>query len=37
MLGRNLQWDPEKEEFVGDEQATALMSRRSREGFGVEA
>lgn len=28
MLGRTLTWDPEKEQFVGDEQATALMSRR---------
>jgi predicted dehydrogenase len=33
MLGRELQWNPEKEEFVGDEQATALMSRRSRNEY----
>jgi myo-inositol 2-dehydrogenase / D-chiro-inositol 1-dehydrogenase len=37
MLGRDLQWDPKKEEFVGDEQANALMTRKSREGFGLEA
>ena len=30
MLGRTLQWDPEKEVFVGDDQATALMSRTRR-------
>ena len=27
MLGRELKWDPDKEQFVGDEQATMLMSR----------
>jgi len=30
MLGRTLQWDPEKEAFIGDDQATALMSRARR-------
>ncbi len=30
MLGRELQWDPENEQFIGDEQATALRSRKSR-------
>ncbi len=30
MLGRELTWDPEKEQFAGDEQATALMSRAQR-------
>lgn len=32
MLGRDLQWDPDQETFTNDEQAVALMSRRSREG-----
>ena len=31
MLGRELQWDSKQEDFVGDEQASALKSRRSRE------
>ncbi len=30
MLGRELRWDPEKEQFEGDEQATMLMSRPRR-------
>ena len=29
-LGRKLKWDPEKEEFVGDERANALLSRPYR-------
>ena len=33
MLGRDLQWDPAKEEFIGDEQANALRTRPQREGF----
>jgi hypothetical protein len=33
MLGRELKWDPQKEQFVGDEQATTLMSRPRREKF----
>jgi myo-inositol 2-dehydrogenase/D-chiro-inositol 1-dehydrogenase len=31
MLGRELHWDPKQERFVDDEQANALMSRKSRE------
>ncbi len=30
MLGRELKWDPKAERFVDDEQANALMSRKSR-------
>ncbi len=30
LLKRKLRWDPEKEEFIGDEQANALMSRPRR-------
>jgi len=37
MLGRDLTWNPEREEFVGDEQATALVSRKSRPGYGPSA
>lgn len=33
MLGRTLKWDPDKEDFIGDEQATALMSRPSRPDY----
>ena len=30
MLGRELKWDPKAERFIDDEQANALMSRKSR-------
>jgi len=33
MLGRELTWNPKAEEFVGDDQANGLLSRKSREGF----
>ncbi|MEZ6144960.1 MAG: Gfo/Idh/MocA family oxidoreductase [Planctomycetaceae bacterium] len=33
MLGRDLQWDPQAETFIGDDQAIALMGRKSREGY----
>jgi hypothetical protein len=33
MLGRDLKWDPKAEKFVGDEQALALLSRRSRDSY----
>ncbi len=33
MLGRDLKWDPAKEQFVGDDQASALTSRRSRNTY----
>ncbi|MEM9366063.1 MAG: Gfo/Idh/MocA family oxidoreductase [Planctomycetota bacterium] len=29
MLGRELNWDPEAEQFVGDDDANALLSRKS--------
>jgi len=31
MLGRELNWDPQHEKFVGDDQANALMARKSRK------
>jgi predicted dehydrogenase len=37
MLGRELEWDPQKEQFKGDEQATMLMQRPRREKFSWEA
>ena len=36
MLGRELKWDPKNEQFIDDEQANALMTRKSREGFSAE-
>jgi len=33
MLGRDLKWDPKKETFIGDDQAVAMMSRRSRSKY----
>ena len=33
MLGRELNWDPKREQFVGDAEATALMTRDRRKGF----
>ena len=33
MLGRSLTWDPEKEEFAGDDQANSLKTRPQRPGF----
>jgi predicted dehydrogenase len=37
MLGRDLNWDPQKEAFHGDEQATMLMTRPRREKFSWES
>ena len=31
--GRDLKWDPEKEEFPGDAEANAKLSRERRKGF----
>ena len=36
-LGRKLNWDPAKEQIVGDEDANAWLSRPQRKGFEVEA
>ncbi len=32
-VGRRVQWDPEKEEFVGDDQANTLIHRPRRKGY----
>jgi len=37
MLGRELKWNPEKEQFEGDEQATALMTRPKRDEYSWQA
>ena len=34
-LGRPLNWDPEKELFVGDEEANGWLSREQREPYGI--
>jgi hypothetical protein len=31
--GRRLQWDPQGEQFVGDEEASAMLDRPRRRGF----
>ena len=33
LLKRKLRWDPRQEQFVGDDQANALLSRPHREGY----
>ena len=37
LLKRKLRWDPVKEDFIGDEQASALRSRQQREPYTIEA
>lgn len=37
MLGRDLHWDPNNEQLIGDDQATALMSRKRREKYSFSA
>jgi len=32
-LGRKLQWDPEKEVFIGDEEANTYVDRERRKGY----
>ena len=34
-LGRELAWDPNKREIVGDDQANSFLSRESRKGFEI--
>ncbi len=35
-LGRKLEWDPEKEEIVGDKQAQSFIARERRKGFEID-
>ncbi len=37
LLKRKLRWDPVKEDFIGDEQASALRSRKQRAPYTIEA
>ncbi|MHC4401030.1 MAG: Gfo/Idh/MocA family oxidoreductase [Planctomycetota bacterium] len=37
LLKRELRWDPVKEDFIGDDQASALRSRRQRKPYTIEA
>jgi hypothetical protein len=34
-LGRKLNWDPDKEKFIGDEEANSLLSRPQRAPYGT--
>jgi predicted dehydrogenase len=36
-LGRNLDWDPVREQIVGDDEANAFQRRAQRKGFEIEA
>jgi len=37
LLGRKLQWDPAKEDFVGDPQASSMVAREQRKPYVIEA
>ncbi len=37
LLKRKIQWDPAKQDFVGDEQASALRSRKQRDPYTIDA
>ncbi len=36
LLGRKLRWDPAKEDFIGDDEASAMRSRQQREPYTIE-
>ncbi len=36
LLKRKLRWDPEKEDFIGDQQASALVGRPRREPYTID-
>ncbi len=35
-LGRKVRWDPNKEVFIGDDEANAMRSRPQRAPYGTE-
>ena len=35
-LGRKLRWDPDKETFIGDDEANARLRREQRQGYEIE-
>jgi len=37
LLRRPLQWDPHREDFIGDEQASALVARPQRAPYTIQA
>ena len=37
LLGRTLRWDPDREDFLSDEQASALVARPQRAPYTIEA
>jgi len=36
LLGRKLRWDPRREDFVGDEEASSMVSRHQREPYTID-
>ena len=34
-IGRKLTWDPAKEQFVGDSEADAMLTRKQREPYTI--
>ena len=34
-LGRKIEWDPEKEQIVGDKDAAGFMAREQRKGYEI--
>jgi hypothetical protein len=37
LLGRKLEFDPEKEDFVGDEEASSMLRREQRPEYSIYA
>jgi hypothetical protein len=35
LVGRKLRWDPEKQDFIGDAEASALLSRPQRKPYTI--
>jgi hypothetical protein len=35
LLNRKLAWDPNKQDFVGDREASKMISRQKRAGFEI--
>ena len=36
LLKRKVRWDPDKEDFIGDEEASAMLSRKQREPYTID-
>ena len=37
LLGRKLRWDPKREDFIGDTQASAMLAREQRKPYTIDA